>query len=139
MWRRIRRIVRGELDHARRAVADRLRRAGREERYDPPSPEEGPAARDLPGEDAPPEPVRKAFAALELPLTASAEEVRRAWKRLMARYHPDRHAGDPDLERTATELSRRLTEARDRALAWCKTRGGPAGPAGRKFRSEPRA
>jgi len=118
IWRRIRRIVRGEIDHARRTLADRLRRVAGE-RYDAPPPETRTppsAAR----EAAPPEAVRKAFAALELPLTASADDVRRAWKALMARYHPDRHAQDPELERTATELSRRLTEARDRALAWCQ-------------------
>jgi DnaJ-domain-containing protein 1 len=121
MWQRIKRIVRGELDHARRAVGDRLRGLGHDERYDPPASEA--AGRARPAEEpAPPEPVRKAFAALELPLTASAEDVRHAWKTLMARYHPDRHARDPELERTATELSRRLTEARDRALAWCASR-----------------
>ena len=124
MWQRLKRIVRGELDHARRAVGERLRRLGHDERYDPPPGEA--AARPHAAEDpAPPEPVRKAFAALELPLTASADDVRHAWKQLMTRYHPDRHARDAELERTATELSRRLTEARDRALAWCAAR--PAG------------
>ena len=119
MWRRLKRIVRGELDHARRAVGERLRRLGHDERYDAPSSAAATSARAA--EDAlPPEPVRKALAALELPLTASAEDVRHAWKQLMSRYHPDRHAQDPELERTATELSRRLTEARDRALAWCE-------------------
>jgi len=123
IWRRIRRIVRGELDRARRTLAGRLRSVAGE-RYDaPPAPE---AERRTPvaEEAAPPEAVRKAFAALELPLTASADDVRRAWKTLLARYHPDRHARDPELERTATELSRRLTEARDRALAWCETHPG---------------
>ncbi|MBN1773765.1 MAG: J domain-containing protein [Deltaproteobacteria bacterium] len=123
MWRRLKRIVRGELEHARQAVADRLRRLGHDERYDPPA-SEAASPPSAAGAPAPPEPVRKAFAALELPLTASADDVRHAWKRLMARYHPDRHARDPELERTATELSRRLTDARDRALAWCEARPG---------------
>lgn len=121
--RRIRRILRGELDRARRALAGRLRGATAE-RYEAPAPEAA-ARPPVAEETAPPEAVRKAFAALELPLTASADDVRRAWKSLMTRYHPDRHAQDPERERTATELSRRLTEARDRALAWREAHPAP--------------
>jgi curved DNA-binding protein CbpA len=65
--------------------------------------------------------VRRAFAALELPLTATADDVRRAYRRLMDRYHPDRHAGDPEREAVANEVARRLTEAYRLALAFRKT------------------
>lgn len=122
MWRRIRRIVRGELAHARRQVAERLRRLWHAECSEQPFSAAGAPERAGPQDAIPPEAVRKAFAALELPLTASADDVRHAWKQLMARYHPDRHGHDQDLERTATELSQRLTEARDLALAWCESR-----------------
>jgi DnaJ-domain-containing protein 1 len=116
MWKRVSRILRAEVEHARRSLADRIRRPRTGERYEGP-PGERTAARDQ-GAAAPSDEVRKAFAALELPLTAKADEVRKAWRALMARYHPDHHATDPEREALATELARKLTEARDRALAW---------------------
>jgi DnaJ-domain-containing protein 1 len=51
------------------------------------------------------------YANLELEPGASAEEVRRAYRALMQRYHPDRHRGDPARLEAATKLARSLTEA----------------------------
>lgn len=51
------------------------------------------------------------FATLEVPPGTPPEEVRRAYRRLMRQYHPDRFAGDPDKLRAATEITRKLTEA----------------------------
>lgn len=51
------------------------------------------------------------YANLELPYGADLEAVTRAWKRLMARYHPDRHAGDRARDRQATELAQALNRA----------------------------
>lgn len=51
------------------------------------------------------------YANLELPPGASLEQVRRAYRELMRKYHPDRHAGDPDKQRAATELAQSLTHA----------------------------
>jgi DnaJ-domain-containing protein 1 len=123
MWKRVRRILRAEVEGAGRTIADAVRGKRRGERYDPPPAVDEPVrARGAAGADVPPEDVRRAFAALEIPLTASADEIRRAYRRLMARYHPDHHATDPAREAVATELSRRLTEAYDRALAWRERR-----------------
>jgi DnaJ-domain-containing protein 1 len=116
MWKRVSRILRAEVEHARKSIADRIRRPRTDERYETP-PGDRSAARGE-GAAAPGDEVRKAFAALELPLSATADEVRKAWRALMARYHPDHHATDPERETLATELTRKLTEARDRALAW---------------------
>ena len=121
MWKRAARILRAEVEHARKSLADRLRRVREPERYDGPKKEPA-AAPAATGPHAPSDEVRRAFAALELPLTADADEIRRAWKSLVARFHPDRHATDPEREQGATELTRRLTEARDRALAWVEKR-----------------
>jgi DnaJ-domain-containing protein 1 len=126
MWKRVARILRAEVDHARRSLADRFRRPRAGERYDAP-PEAPRAAPPADTAHVPPDDVRQAFAALELPLTAAADDVRRAWRRLMARYHPDHHATDPERETVATELTRRLTEARDRAVAWLERREREAG------------
>jgi DnaJ-domain-containing protein 1 len=117
MWKRVSRILRAEVEHVRKSIADRIRRPRSGERYETP-PGERPAAVRAEGAAAPSDEVRKAFAALELPLTATADEVRKAWRALMARYHPDHHATDPEREALATELARKLTEARDRVLAW---------------------
>ncbi|NOY91629.1 MAG: DnaJ domain-containing protein [Deltaproteobacteria bacterium] len=55
--------------------------------------------------------LRSYYANLELSPGASAEDVKRAYRSLMRRYHPDKHADDPEKYRAATELARSLTEA----------------------------
>ena len=39
------------------------------------------------------------------------ETVRKSYRRLMRKYHPDLHGGTPDTQRTATDLTQRLSEA----------------------------
>lgn len=51
------------------------------------------------------------YANLELPPGASHQEVKRAWKQLMKKYHPDLHSTDPKKREIANELTRRLNEA----------------------------
>jgi DnaJ-domain-containing protein 1 len=48
---------------------------------------------------------------LELEPGASEEDIRAAYTRLMAKYHPDKHGGDPEKHRAATKLAHGLTEA----------------------------
>jgi DnaJ-domain-containing protein 1 len=55
--------------------------------------------------------VRKAYAALEVPPGSDFETVRKAYRRLMRKYHPDLHGGSPEAQRAATDLTQRLTEA----------------------------
>ncbi|HSZ83559.1 MAG TPA: J domain-containing protein [Polyangia bacterium] len=55
--------------------------------------------------------VRKAYAALEIPPGSDFETVRKAYRRLMRKYHPDLHGGSPEAQRAATDLTQRLTEA----------------------------
>jgi len=59
------------------------------------------------GDDA----IRKAYAALEVPAGSDFETVRKSYRRLMRKYHPDLHAGTPDKTRAATDLTQRLTQA----------------------------
>jgi DnaJ-domain-containing protein 1 len=66
-----------------------------------------PPRRTAAGDDA----IRKAYAALETPAGSNFETVRRSYRRLMRKYHPDLHAGTPDKQRAATDLTQRLTEA----------------------------
>jgi DnaJ-domain-containing protein 1 len=127
MLDRIARIVRAEIGALERAVRRRWPGAadGPEERFDPPPPEPVPGDRAKRRSDAPGDVVRRAFAALEIPLTAGRDEIRHAYRRLMSRYHPDHHAGDADRQGVATELSRRLTEAYRTALDWVDGRRNP--------------
>jgi len=55
--------------------------------------------------------LRQYYANLELPAGASWAEVKSAYRRLMRRYHPDRHAADPAKSRVANELSQQLRVA----------------------------
>lgn len=55
--------------------------------------------------------VTRAYANLELTPPASLEEAKAAWRKLMARYHPDRHQEDPKKLELATKVAARLTDA----------------------------
>ena len=63
--------------------------------------------------------IARAYRALELQFGAPPEEIRRAHRRLLRRYHPDKHASNPAKQADATRLSQELTRARDLLLlAW---------------------
>jgi DnaJ-domain-containing protein 1 len=75
------------------------------------------------GEPLPPEERRPAnlspqeqqlaqyYANLELPYGASLDDVRRNYREMMRKYHPDKHAGNPERHKAATELAASLTNA----------------------------
>ena len=62
---------------------------------------------------APPDELRLAYAALEVPYGADFATVRKSYRVLMRKYHPDRHAASPEKQRAATELAQKLTAAYD--------------------------
>ena len=51
------------------------------------------------------------YANLELKPGASLADVKRKYEELIAKYHPEKHAGDPERFRAATELAAQLTRA----------------------------
>ena len=59
------------------------------------------------------DPVARAYAALEVPPGSNFETVRKAYRSLMRKYHPDRHASSPEKQKAANELAQKLTEAYD--------------------------
>lgn len=61
--------------------------------------------------------IRRFYANLELPLGAPATEVKAAYRRLMRRYHPDKHSTDPDRARAAHLLAHELRRAYEGLLA----------------------
>lgn len=104
------------------------RRAARQEVEDaihgrktaPPPPPGGGGARAQSGRSAgtgragaPSEAVRiqKAYAALEVRQGADFETVRKAYRQLMRKYHPDHHTSTPEKQRAANEVAQRLTES----------------------------
>lgn len=54
---------------------------------------------------------------LELEPGADFETVKRAYRRLMRAYHPDRYADDPERQRVATEISAKLNASFNRIRA----------------------
>ena len=65
--------------------------------------------------------LARLYANLELPYGADREAVRAARRRLLARYHPDRFAGNPDKARLATELVQGINHAHDELLKYLDT------------------
>jgi DnaJ-domain-containing protein 1 len=55
--------------------------------------------------------IRKAYAALEVPPGSDFDTVRKAYRRLMRKYHPDLHTGSAEAQRAANDLAQRLTES----------------------------
>lgn len=55
--------------------------------------------------------VRQAYAALEVPPGSDFETVRKAYRTLMRKYHPDLHNDRPENQKTANELTQKLTDS----------------------------
>jgi DnaJ-domain-containing protein 1 len=51
------------------------------------------------------------YAQLECPYGADLTTVRKHYRTMMRKYHPDMHSGSPEKQRVATDLSQRLTMA----------------------------
>jgi len=54
------------------------------------------------------EPLRQDYANLEVRFAAPFAEVRKSYKLLMQRYHPDRNADDPEKMRLANEIAKKI-------------------------------
>jgi DnaJ-domain-containing protein 1 len=48
---------------------------------------------------------------LEVPVGAEFDTVRKAYRRLILKYHPDKYTDDPDKLAAATEVTRKITTA----------------------------
>lgn len=62
----------------------------------------------------PDESLRQDYANLEVPFGADIERVRASYKRLMMKYHPDKHAGSPEKQTMALEISKKINESFER-------------------------
>jgi len=55
--------------------------------------------------------VQKAYAALEVPAGSDFETVRRSYRALMRKYHPDHHTESPEKQKAANDVAQGLTQA----------------------------
>ncbi|MFW5694840.1 MAG: J domain-containing protein [Alkalispirochaeta sp.] len=89
----------------------------REERLEPSGPSPRPHNRGgsaSTSTDQLPAPIRQALSDLELSPGVTLNEIRRAYRKQLIQYHPDRHSGDEMRYTTAAEVTRRLTLAYQR-------------------------
>jgi DnaJ-domain-containing protein 1 len=66
---------------------------------------------------APDESLRADYANLEVPFGADMEEVKRSYKSLVLRYHPDRFAADPEKQKVALEITKKINQSFERIRA----------------------
>ena len=69
-----------------------------------------------------PQELKADFAELGLSPDASAAECKAAYKKLLKIHHPDRHAGNPENMKKATEKAARVNAAYRRLENWFKIR-----------------
>ena len=60
------------------------------------------------------------YANLEVPYGSDLGTVRRAWKILIRKYHPDIHSVDPEKRRVANELTQGLNRAYENLVKYLK-------------------
>jgi DnaJ-domain-containing protein 1 len=65
----------------------------------------------------PDESLRKDYEVLGVPFGADMETLRQSYKTLVMRYHPDKFARDPEKQKAALELTKKLNESFDRIRA----------------------
>lgn len=65
--------------------------------------------------------LKEYYANLEVPMGADMETIKESYRRLMRKYHPDKHTGDPVMEALATELSQELTRAYQAVESYLET------------------
>jgi DnaJ-domain-containing protein 1 len=103
-----------EAEIERRHLEKELREGRRPPpREPPPRPSASNARRSAPPPrpSAPVDEVARAYAVLEVKPGSDFETVRKSYRTLMRKYHPDRHASSPDKQKAATELAQKLSEA----------------------------
>jgi len=49
-----------------------------------------------------------------VPFGAEMEEVKRSYKSLVLRYHPDRFAADPEKQKVALEITKKINQSFER-------------------------
>ncbi|HJZ85297.1 MAG TPA: J domain-containing protein [Polyangia bacterium] len=69
--------------------------------------------------------IAQYYAQLEVPYGSNLDTVKQAYRRLMRKYHPDLHSGDPEKQKVATELAQALSRAYNELEVALKGNRGP--------------
>ncbi len=100
---------------------DDYMRTGRES-----GPQSGSRSRENPGHPPPvDEDLRQDYANLEVPFGSDIEVVKRAYKSLVMRYHPDKHSRNPEQLKIATEITKKINESFERIRSRTERGGRP--------------
>lgn len=106
---------RAAADEAFRRMKDQAARGGQPGGTSPPGGSSGHAHGH--GSSRPPRPgsteakVLEWYRVLDLQVGADMAQIKTSYRQLMRKYHPDMHAGSPQKQKAATELSMRVTTA----------------------------
>jgi hypothetical protein len=65
--------------------------------------------------------IKECFEILELKFDASLEQVKKAYKKLMMAFHPDKFQGDPQLKAIAERKAKEINLAREELIHHYKT------------------
>jgi DnaJ-domain-containing protein 1 len=60
------------------------------------------------------ESLRADYANLEVPFGADMAKVMKSYKALILKYHPDKHAGDPEKQKIALDITKRINQSYER-------------------------
>ena len=109
---------RDERDARQRAAADEaFRRMKDQAARGGPAPSSGSSGARSQGTARPPRPgsteaqVLEWYRVLDLQVGADMAQIKTSYRQMMRKYHPDMHAGSPQKQKAATELSMRVTTA----------------------------
>jgi len=69
------------------------------------------------------ESLRADYANLEVPFGADMAKVMESYKSLILKYHPDKHAGDPEKQKIALDITKRINQSYERIRS---RQGGPS-------------
>lgn len=94
-----------------KSVLDDVIEGRRPEIGEPPSDEEVDERNWNPPRSEDDKTIRDYYANLEVPYGADKETVKKSYRRLMKKYHPDRFSESPEMQELATTLSQELTRA----------------------------
>jgi DnaJ-domain-containing protein 1 len=101
-----RRQAREAAARAARARAEESARAARARAEESARRTAQAASRSTPADE-----IRRAYIALEVTQGSDFATVRKSYRALMRKYHPDRHGQSPEKQKAANEVAQRLTAA----------------------------
>jgi hypothetical protein len=58
--------------------------------------------------------LRADYANLEVPYDSDIDAVKASYKRLVLKYHPDKHAADPERQKIALEIMKKINQSFER-------------------------